>query len=135
MDELRAEFDRLSTSAFGPDATTDAVAPLAHGDIESCGVKGLRRNESGCSGSDNQNVMHRKSIAQSERSGCGSDVSLRPAVKLDDLVKEDAGLPPTPSSPAPRDPVPNSVGSPTLDNLSLGMLACASRLILIRNLD
>src|SRR6478672_6547672 len=37
-------------------------------------------------------------------------------------------LPSTPSSPAPRDPVPNSVGSPTLDNLSFGMLTCASRL-------
>ena len=37
-------------------------------------------------------------------------------------------FPSTPSSPAPRDPVPNSVGSPTLDNLSFGMLTCASRL-------
>jgi hypothetical protein len=36
-------------------------------------------------------------------------------------------FPSTPSSPAPRDPVPNSVGSPTLDNLSFGMLTCASR--------
>src|SRR5260221_14458081 len=34
-----------------------------------------------------------------------------------------------PVTPAPRDPVPNSVRSPTLDKLSFGMLACASQLI------